>query len=111
MLKNFLDRILGIKVKPRVENPQQLIEVVETTTEPRKEILTGGFVYVHPERCEGYTLYTDNIGNAVKFILSAKTPKEWKEREKLYAEVGERDALYFATATEEVLRKYLKSIQ
>jgi len=111
MFKNFLDRILGIKVKPRVENSQQLVEEVETATGPRKEILTGGFVYVHPEEREGYTLYTDNIGNAVKFILSAKTPKEWKEREKLYTEVGERDALYFATAIEAVVQKYLKSNQ
>lgn len=111
MLKKFLDGILGIKTKPRAENPQQMAEEVEIQTGPRKEILTGGFVYVHPEVCEGYSLYTDNIGNAVKFILSAKTPKEREEREKLYTEVGERDALYFTNAIEARVKKYLESNQ
>ena len=111
MLKKFLDRILGIKEKPHVENSQQIIEEIKTETGPRKEILTGGFIYVHPEEREGYTLYTDNIGNAVKFILSAKTSKEKKEREKLYSEVMEREALYFTNAIEARVQKYIKSNQ
>ncbi|MFZ3069348.1 MAG: hypothetical protein WA052_03455 [Microgenomates group bacterium] len=111
MLKEFLDRILGIKTKPRVENSQQVPEGIETQTGPRKEILTGGFVYVHPEECEGYTMFTDNIGNAVKFIHSAKTLKEKKEREKLYEEVGKREALYLANAMVAKIQKHLESNQ
>ena len=111
MLKKFLDKILGIKEKPHTENSQQVAEEAIAEAGPRKEILTGGFVYIHPEEREGYALYTDNIGNAAKFILSAKTSKEKKEREKLYSEVMEREALYFTNAIEARVQKYIKSNQ
>lgn len=73
-------------------------------TEPRSEILAGGFVYEYPYTKNGSTYSSLNITRLAKYIVDAKTPEEKQERIKAYPQVAERE-------TAIVMESILKTIK